>query len=309
MAKRLEVSPFNSQLTILDFRKILKRILQVAGILLAIILVGIFIMMNFVFPDFYKSEQEQIEIITERGQERPTFGTYLVGEQNIHYTHVGDTIKPLVLFVHGSPGSSDAFLRYLADTSLSKVCQMVTVDRPGFGESSGKGEPSMERQAAVLKPIVEKYGFGKKVLLVGHSLGGPVIARMAMDYEELLDGLIILAGSIDPELEPNEWFRPALQYAPAKWFLNRPFIASNIEIMPLEDELTEMLPLWKNITIPVTVLQGTKDKLVPVGNADFAEKMLVNSRKVDIQKIEGENHFFIWTQPEIVNQAIFTLLK
>lgn len=292
-----------------NFKKILKRVLQVTGILVAIILIAIFIMMNFVFPDFYKSEQDQIEIITERGQEQPTFGAYKVGEQKIHYTHVGDTSKPLVLFVHGSPGSSDAFLRYLADTSLSKVCQMVTVDRPGFGESSGEGEPSIERQAAVLKPIVEKYGKNKKVLLVGHSLGGPVIVRMAMDYEELLDGLIILAGSIDPELEPNEWFRPALKYPPAKWFLNRPFMASNVEIMPLEDELSEMLPLWKNITIPVTVLQGMDDMLVPAGNADFAKKVLVNSRKLDIQKIEAENHFFIWTQPELVNQAIFTQLK
>lgn len=293
----------------MNFKKILKRVFQVVGILVAIILVVIFIIMNFVFPDFYKSEQEQIEIITETGQIAPTFGTYHVGKQLIHYTHIGDTSKPLVLFVHGSPGSSDAFLRYLADTSLSKVCQMITVDRPGFGESSGEGEPSIERQAAVLKPIVEKYGNNKKVLLAGHSLGGSVIARMAMDYEELLDGLIILAGSIDPELEPNEWFRPALKYPPAKWFMNRPFIASNIEIMPLEDELMGMLPLWKNITIPVTVLQGTKDRLVPVGNADFAKKMLVNSRKLDIQKIESENHFFIWTQPELVNQAIFTQLR
>lgn len=279
------------------------------GILVTIILIGIFVLMKFVFPDFYKTEEEQIEIITEQGQERPTFRTYLVDKQVIHYTHIGDTLKPLVLFVHGSPGSSDAFLRYLADTSLSKVCQMVTVDRPGFGESSGEGEPSIERQAEVLKPIVEKYGKNNKVLLAGHSLGGPIIARMAMDYEELLDGLIILAGSIDPDLEPNEWFRPALKYPPAKWFMNRPFIASNIEIMPLEGELREMLPLWKNIKIPVTVLQGTADRLVPVGNADFAEKMLVNSKKLDIQKIEGENHFFIWTQPELVNQAIFTLLQ
>lgn len=292
-----------------NFRKILKRVLQVTGILVAIILVGIFVLMNFFVPDFFKTEAEQIEIITENGQERPSFGKYLVDKQVIHYTHVGDTTKPLILFVHGSPGSSDAFLRYLADTSLSKICQMVTVDRPGFGESSGEGEPSIERQAAVLKPIVEKYGRNNKVILAGHSLGGPVIARMAMDYEALLDGLIILAGSIDPELEPNEWFRPALKYPPAKWFLNRPFRASNIEIMPLEDELNEMLPLWKNITIPVIVLQGTKDRLVPVGNADFAQKMLVNSRKLDVQKIEGENHFFIWTQPEIVNQAIFALLQ
>ena len=39
---------------------------------------------------------------------------------------------PLVLLVHGSPGSADAFLDYLADTVLSKKARLVTIDRPGL---------------------------------------------------------------------------------------------------------------------------------------------------------------------------------
>ncbi len=265
--------------------------------------------MRFVAPNFFKTEAEQIAIMTKAGQQTPTFHTYNLNENKIHYTHIGDTTMPLVLFVHGSPGSSDAFLDYLADTALSEICQMISVDRPGFGQSSPLAEPSIKRQAALLKPIVETYKKGRKVIVVGHSLGGPVIARMAMDYGELLDGLVIIAGSIDPDLEPNEWFRPMLKYPPLKWFMNDSFRASNTEIMPLKGELIKMLPLWKNIKIPVTVIQGTKDTLVPAGNADFAKKMLVNSRKVDIQMIEGESHFVVWSQPELTKQAIFTLLK
>jgi pimeloyl-ACP methyl ester carboxylesterase len=54
-----------------------------------------------------------------------------------------------------------------------------------------------------LKPIVAKQRQnGKQVILVGHSLGGPLIARMTMDYPELIDGLVFVAGSVAPKLEP-----------------------------------------------------------------------------------------------------------
>lgn len=287
---------------------ILKKVLKILGIVTLSLVVLVFIFMRLIMPSFFKDEAAQTKAIIKKGQVAPTFETYKVGEQMIHYTQVGDTAKPLVIFVHGSPGSSDAFLDFLGDTTLSKICQMISVDRPGFGASSGDGETSLARQSEVLKPIVEKYA-DKKIVLVGHSLGGPVIARMAMDYEELLTGLVIVAGSIDPTLEPNEWFRPALKYPPLKWFMNDDFNASNTEIMPLEQELKAMMPLWENITIPVTVIQGTKDNLVPAGNADFAKKMLVNSEKLDIQMIEGESHFVLWNQPELTKQAISTLLR
>lgn len=114
-------------------------------------------------------------------------------------------------------------------------------------------------------------------ILVGYSLGGPVVSRMAMDYPQLVGGLVLVAPSIDPQLEKWEWYRHV-----GDFFLFRPIIpkeldVSNQEILPLEKQLTLMLPLWSTIRVPVTVIQGDKDKLVPPGNADFARKMLINA--------------------------------
>ena len=47
----------------------------------------------------------------------------------------------------------------------------------------------------------------ERIMLIGHSLGGPVIARMAMDYPDAYQGLIFVAASIDPEMEKEEWYR------------------------------------------------------------------------------------------------------
>ena len=231
--------------------------------------------------------------------------------RTINYLHVGDAHLPLVIFVHGSPGSLSAFIDFMADTVLLKHAQLVSVDRAGFGESNfGYAEKSLEKQAEYLKPILEKYKNNKPVILVGHSLGGPVIARMAMDYSALIDGLVLVAGSIAPDLEPNEtWFRAPLATPLLKLFVPRSFRASNYEIYKLKTELEKMVPLWKNIRCPVIVIQGKKDDLVSPANADFAKKMLVNATSVTLVLKDDMNHFVPWAHPELIQQAILQLLS
>jgi pimeloyl-ACP methyl ester carboxylesterase len=234
---------------------------------------------------------------------------YKSGKYTIHYAQAGSESNPLVLFVHGSPGSLSAFIGFLGDTALTSRSLVITTDRPGFGHSNfGIAEPSLEKQAATLKPILEKYKNNRPIILIGHSLGGPVIARMAIDYPDLVDGLVLVAASIDPELEPNElWFRAPLATPFLSWVLPRSLRASNEEIYQLEPQLEEMLPLWKEIKCPVIVIQGKKDSLVPPGNADFAKKMLVNAPVEFILK-EDMDHFVPWSNPELIRQAILQLL-
>ena len=114
-------------------------------------------------------------------------------DREINYAEIGNDSLPVAFFVHGSPGSWSAFSGFMKDTALLKKVKMVSVDRVGFGFSDfGNGEKSLEKQAAYLKPILEKYKHkDKKIILIGHSLGGPMLARMAIDYPELIDNLIL----------------------------------------------------------------------------------------------------------------------
>lgn len=260
------------------------------------------------FLKFRKTESVQREFLHGKGQKDISFGRYEVDGREIHLTESGDPKLPLVLIVHGSPGSSGDVLDYLADTNLTRHAHVVAVDRPGFGYSGfGETEPSLKRQVRMLKPILEKYRRGKTIL-VGHSYGGPFIARMAMDFPELVDGLVIVAGSIDPALEPRPWWQHPIDWWGLRWMLPPAFRVSNQEIIPLRSELEEMLPLWEHITCPVTVVQGTDDSLVPAGNADFARRMLTKSRKLGIDMLEGESHFIMWTKEGMIAGKILEML-
>ncbi len=235
---------------------------------------------------------------------KPTLDSYKVEGWNIHYAEIGSDTLPMVVFLHGAPGSWSAFIDYFKDSTLYSLVHLVSVDRPGYGYSNfGRPETSLKNQALLLKPILEKNRSGKPAIIVGHSLGGPVAAHMAIDSPELVGCVIMLAPSIDPELEPEEWYRLPLYLPIVRWILPTTFDMTNREIYHLKDELEYMLPLWKNIQAYTTVIQGGKDKLVHPGNADFAKKMIVNA-PIELVIDPEMGHFVLWTHPNIIKETI-----
>ena len=76
--------------------------------------------------------------------------------------------------------------------------------------------------------------------------------------------------------------------------------------MPLEGELSKMLPLWQRVQVPVIVIQGQKDRLVSPASADFAEREL--GRRAKIIRVPDAGHFILWQQPSIIGDAVLSLL-
>ena len=232
-------------------------------------------------------------------------GEKQVDSNRIHYTLVvSDSTFPLAVFIHGSPGSSSNFLQYAKDTSLLKEYNVLLLDRPGFGYSDfGKPVSSIARQADILNDVIGQFNF-KDIVLVGHSLGGPIICKMAIDTPNAYSGLFIVAGSVSPELEPEEKWRYALDKKWIRWLLPNTLDVSNQEILPAKQELIAMESLWKQITCKVVIMQGGEDDLVPPDNADYAEKMLINAKSIKVLRLPNENHFIPFTKPELLTEVL-----
>lgn len=271
------------------------------------IFIGILFLMDSCMQ--FRMSKKEIDQFFANKETKGTLHSYYLHNRYIDYLEAGKSDLPLVIFIHGSPGSLSAFIDFMADTVLLKRADLITVDRPGFGASNfGYAEPSLKKQCALLKPILEEHKSQRPIILVGHSLGGPVIARMAMDYPELVDGLIFVAGSIDPDLEPYEWFRAPLATPFLSWLLPRSIRASNDEIYKLKPELQDMLPLWSTIKAPTTFIQGGVDELVDPANAQFAKKMMTGT-DVNIVWKEDMNHFVPWSNPELIRNAIVEMIN
>lgn len=211
-------------------------------------------------------------------------------------------LRPLI-FVHGSPGSWQGWAAFLRNTELQNQFHIIAVDRLGYGGSgAGQAEPSLESQASAVAQFLQENKSG--AVVVGHSLGGPIAARFAMNFPNEVAALVLLASSVDPGLEETKWFQIPAQWLLLKWVIPRDLKVCNEEILGLKDELREMTSRWRELHVPVAIVHGDKDDLVPVENVDFLKRHLKETSLVSVDILEGMNHFIPWKKSNSVLSAI-----
>ena len=225
----------------------------------------------------------------------------------IHYVATGNAENPTLFFVHGSPGSWNAFKEYLQDSLLLKKYRMIAIDRPGFGFSDFGDAQNLKVQSQRISEFIKKIDNKKPLILVGHSVGGPVVAQLAVDNPSWFKRLVILAGSLDPKAENPEKWRTVIKVSPLRYLIPGALRPSNDELWWLKKDLVDLEPELKNITSDVTIIHGTKDALVPYSNVAFMQKMFVNAKSLDTITIEKANHFIPWSHYEIVRNALLNI--
>ena len=222
----------------------------------------------------------------------------------IHYIETGNPKFPTLFFVHGSPGSWNAYRGYLTDSLLLNKFRMIALDRPGFGQSNFGSAQTLAQNSRLLSGLARKTWNGQKLTLVGHSIGGPVVVQMAADHPELVDKLVILAGSVDPKSEAPEKWRRVIMTPPLRYLIPGALRTSNDEVWSFKKELDLLEPRIGSISCEVTVIHGTEDPLVPFANAAFLQNHFRNVKSFKLIPIEGANHFIPWEHYDLIRDEL-----
>lgn len=239
---------------------------------------------------------------------RPVSKTIVSEKRTLHYVDTNDQEKPVLLLIHGSPGNWDVFIEYFKDPLLREQYRIIAPDRLGFGYSgNGRPERSLEQQAEAIAAIIKDIPAGVPIVLAGHSFGGPVAARIAMLYPERVSGLVLLAGSSDPDLQVDKYIQHVARWPVIRWLVPPFAYSTNEEIFALKNELERIKPDWEKIVAPTVIMHGDADTLVPIGNAEYSERMLTNAASVEVIREMTMNHFIIWNQYETVKNIFLRL--
>jgi pimeloyl-ACP methyl ester carboxylesterase len=215
-----------------------------------------------------------------------------------------DKKLPIIFFVHGSPGSSMDFQRYMKSEALNKAANIISYDRVGYGQfNTGEVLNSLEDELALMHQLLKGMDI-KKVVLVGYSYGGTLIMASNKDYKKK----VALAAAVRGDLEPMFWVINLY-----KWPLTRPLVPNVFKGATLEKirHLTELKAYknkWNISPSQVLSIHGKEDFIVPIENSIFLDS-LFNGDKFSLITLENGNHSLIWSNFDLIETELLKSVK
>ena len=135
--------------------------------------------------------------------DNPPAGQFLeVNGVRLHYVERGSG-APLVL-LHGNGSMIQDFESSGLIDLAAKNYRVIVFDRPGFGHSDRPRNVvwTPAAQAELINSALDRLGVPHAIVL-GHSWGASVAVALALNYPNLVQGLVLASGYYYPTLRPD----------------------------------------------------------------------------------------------------------
>lgn len=215
-----------------------------------------------------------------------------------------------IVFVHGSPGGAGVWATQF--NAPFPGANLFAYDRLGFGESEpGRAQPHLQEQVDALMTLLA-CATTNRVLLVGHSYGSPIALLAAVEHPEKIGGVLLIGGDVDPAEEKPWLVQYIFGWRATSWMLPRGLRQCNREMLTVRTDLEGLQKLLPNLSVPVVMLHGNRDPLVPVENVAWLQQQLKAAGKSNLFAkiiLPGVNHFIPWEHPDAVEAALRKLIE
>ncbi len=256
----------------------------------------------------------------------------------IYALEAGKGEKTIVL-AHGYGFTSQEW-NVIAPQLVQLGYRVIAFDQRGHGKSSiGSDGISSLSMASDYKSIFEFYDI-QNATLVGHSMGGFLAMKFMLDYPEMLQTRIkncVLMATFAGDVNKNN-FQNRLQIPLIKSgillnlikikAIGNAFVKSLLgenpdnEVIRVFSEIFQaqnhkaLIPILEafgnenyysqlyKITVPCTVIIGSRDKTTPPFHSEDLARLIPNSKKI---VINNKGHGLNWEAPESIVQEIIAL--
>ncbi|MFK5878602.1 MAG: alpha/beta hydrolase [Flavobacteriaceae bacterium] len=281
-------------------QRFFKKLLKVVSILFFGLLLTFLILINIFFQP--KSDDEIRTIFFEANAELKLEYQEFDGQQFrvISTRKELDTTLPNLIFIHGSPGSSMDFKKYLFDADLNSNANLIAFERVGYGVNNLGYIKNIDFEVSLLHSITKQLNINKTIL-VGYSYGGPIALASQNEYKKV----ILLAPAVNSEIEPMFWFLNFYKWGITRWMMPKMLQAASKEKLNHPTDLKNHEQRWNKNPSSVYVIHGDEDWIVPYENSTLLQKQF-NADKFKLYTIKEAGHELIWSH---FDEMKFELLK
>jgi sigma-B regulation protein RsbQ len=242
----------------------------------------------------------------------------------IHSSSAGKGPKTVIL-VHGWTCDETTWSEQVP--VLSKKYRVLTLDLPGHGKSGAPadGKLSMDLFARAVEAVRAEAN-ANHVVLVGHSMGTPVIVQYARLYPKhvaalvFVDGLVTLGNGRGPAPDPSQMSGLAGRKN-RETMIRGMFSASTTPAN--QTKILDMM-LAPPDTTAVGAMNATFDPAIWKGDVlsmpvlgIYAEKSAINNPpymkehfpKLEYHEVAGSGHFVMLDKPEEFNALLLAFLS
>lgn len=243
-----------------------------------------------------------------------------------------------ILILHGWGSSSQAWekpKKLLEDAGY----QVFVPDLPGFGKEPAPKNPwgvsdyinFVLEGVDTIPPL--RCERKRKFVLVGHSFGGRVAIKLAAQYPEKIEKLI-LTGAAGPRFAtlkekikvetfafiakigglafyvfPFTVFKPLAKKVLYWWSGGKDYY--HMENHALKETFKKVIyedltPYLEKIKVPTFLIWGEKDSMIPLAYAYLMHRQIKISK---LKIIKEANHVFPYAQPEVFVREVLEFLK
>lgn len=262
--------------------------------------------------------------------------------RRVNYVDIGEGDRPPAIFVHGLGGCWQNWLENIPRLAQERRC--IALDLPGFSASEmPQKEITISGFGDTVVALGRKVGLSEPVDVIGNSMGGFIAAEIGIKQpgfvrrivlcsaagisitnlrrRPVLTGARMLAATTNYVLARRESMvkREGLRHMVLNYVFRHPSrIAPDLAyhlmsgtgspgFVPALDALMnyDFRDRLDEVKVPVLLVWGREDNLVPVKDADEFERLIPQARKVIL---EDTGHVSMLERPETFNNLVVEFL-
>ena len=257
----------------------------------------------------------------------------------VHYVRAGEG-RP-VIYIHGAKGSVYDFTLSVGARLAERYAVLaMDRPGSGFTARPAKGENSPQAQATRLRAAAVELGIERPILL-GHSFGAAVALAWALDAPDDVAAVVTLGGYVLPLGGPPPWVvalmrsptmlrglgavgrsrpgRPLVESAVRRAFSPGSPPPAYTRIAPqlalqtanligdgedrkaVEEGLAALEPRYPTLAVPLVILVGLSDRMVPPSTSERLHELVPGSELV---RLPDAGHMPQFTAPDAVVAAV-----